>query len=387
MLSIHNLAITYYQIKKLCQVILDTGPGGGENMKKRSKEIKIIGAGISGLTAGINLAKNGYDVKIYEKTLDCGLRFQGDLEGIENWSEKLDVLEELKMTNIRINFRLIPFPKIIFWIENKEIKNKYQKPLFYLLQRGNFKNSFDQGLKSQALALGIRIFFNQTIKESEADIVATGPFKGKLKGFAKGIKFKTDFKNIAVGLINKETSKRAYAYLLVENGRGCICFCLERKPDFSSKLEKTIDFFKEKYNIRLRDVKPVGGYTVAHLKRRYKIGKTLYVGEAAGLQDYLFGFGMRYAIQSGFLADDSIINNYDYERAARNKFEKRMKVGLVNRLIWGSFEKSNYKIPALIFRIFQNKTSFFYKTYNGAIFRRSFYPLVAFILRKKFKNL
>ena len=31
------------------------------------KEIKILGAGISGLTAAINLAKAGYDAKVFEK--------------------------------------------------------------------------------------------------------------------------------------------------------------------------------------------------------------------------------------------------------------------------------------------------------------------------------
>jgi len=32
-----------------------------------NKEIKIAGAGLSGLTAGINLLESGYKVTIYEK--------------------------------------------------------------------------------------------------------------------------------------------------------------------------------------------------------------------------------------------------------------------------------------------------------------------------------
>lgn len=353
----------------------------------QKKEIKILGAGIAGLTAAINLAKNGYKVKVFEKNADCGMRFWGDLQGIENWSEKIDALDELKLMNIKINFQLTPFRNVIFWAGNREIKNKYQKPLFYLLQRGNFKNSFDQGLKKQALDLGVKIFFNKKIKESKADIVATGPFGQGLKWFVKGIGFQTNYKNTAVGLISKQTSIKSYAYLLVDNGLGCIGSCSQSKPNFNERLEEAINFFKKEYKITLKNIKPFGGYSIFPFKRSYKINNRLYVGEVAGLQDYLFGFGMRYALQSGFLAADSIINNYDYEKAARKKFEKRMKLGLVNRLIWGSFENSNYKIPALLFQLFQNRTNFFYKTYNSFIFRQALYPLACFILRKRLQTL
>lgn len=52
------------------------------------KSIKILGAGISGLTAAINLAKAGYKVDVFEKNKDVGVRFGGDLQGLENWSER-----------------------------------------------------------------------------------------------------------------------------------------------------------------------------------------------------------------------------------------------------------------------------------------------------------
>ncbi len=60
------------------------------------KKIKILGAGLSGLTAAINLAKSGYTVDIYEKNKDVGMRFNGDIQGLENWSDKKDIIKELK---------------------------------------------------------------------------------------------------------------------------------------------------------------------------------------------------------------------------------------------------------------------------------------------------
>jgi phytoene dehydrogenase-like protein len=52
------------------------------------ENIKIMGAGISGLSAAINLATAGYNVDVFEKRSDCGLRFDRDINGLENWSTK-----------------------------------------------------------------------------------------------------------------------------------------------------------------------------------------------------------------------------------------------------------------------------------------------------------
>ena len=59
-------------------------------------DIRILGAGISGLTAAINLAKAGYTVEVYERNSDCGRRFLGDMQGLDNYSSKKDVLAMLK---------------------------------------------------------------------------------------------------------------------------------------------------------------------------------------------------------------------------------------------------------------------------------------------------
>jgi phytoene dehydrogenase-like protein len=44
------------------------------------KKIKILGAGLSGLSAAINLAKAGYSVDIFDSNSDSGARFHGDLQ-------------------------------------------------------------------------------------------------------------------------------------------------------------------------------------------------------------------------------------------------------------------------------------------------------------------
>ncbi len=54
----------------------------------KNRTIKIAGAGISGLTAAIVLARAGYRVKVYERMNEVGKRFNGDFQGLMNWGFK-----------------------------------------------------------------------------------------------------------------------------------------------------------------------------------------------------------------------------------------------------------------------------------------------------------
>jgi flavin-dependent dehydrogenase len=158
----------------------------------------ILGSGISGLTAAINLAKKGIATDVYEKNKEVGMRFQGDLQGLENWSEKKDILEELKKINIEINFDCAPFSKVTLTNCSKTREIETKRPLFYLVKRGPFPGTIDHGLREQALKLGVNMHFGKTISHNKANIVATGPNPNKLCGVVKGIIFKTNFKDTAI---------------------------------------------------------------------------------------------------------------------------------------------------------------------------------------------
>lgn len=67
-------------------------------------DIKIQGAGPAGLAAAIKLAKEGMSVTVFEKNDECGMRFRGDFQGLENWSSEIDILDDLKSMDIAINF-------------------------------------------------------------------------------------------------------------------------------------------------------------------------------------------------------------------------------------------------------------------------------------------
>lgn len=62
-----------------------------------------------------------------------------------------------------------------------------------------------------------------------------------------------------------------------------------------------------------------------------RIDGRYHVGEAAGFQDCLAGFGTMYAFRSGYHAAQSIIHNDDYDRRWQTDMLDPMEVSRTNR--------------------------------------------------------
>lgn len=352
------------------------------------KKIKILGAGLSGLTAAINLSKAGYDIEVFEKNPDCGMRFHGDMQGLENWTAEEDVLDELSNSHINTNFDATPFRKVTFTNCEATQDFSFNKPLFYLVKRGNIRGSLDQGLKQQALAAGVKINFKQTIKEKEADIVATGPRFKHITIADKGITFQTDLPDMAVGVVNEQAAFKGYAYLLITKGYGCLCSCVF---DDIVKLNDCFKFakkyFVEKYQLRIENPQTVGGVGYFSIHNIYQENKTLFVGEAAGLQDFLAGFGMRTAIASGYLAAKSIIENLNYAELANNRFKKYLKAGIVNRFTWEHAGVNNHLAALERLNKMNHSTDFLRSIYNFNLVEHFEYPIALEYIKKQYPEI
>lgn len=305
--------------------------------------IRILGAGPAGLSAAITLAKAGYDVEVYERREDTGMRFKGDLQGLENWSDTTDVIERLGDIGIRPAFEHRPYPRLSVSDGQEVLSFTCQKPAFYLVRRGNEPDSLDHALKKQAHDVGAEIRFNESIPVEKADIVATGPDRRGVHGVAKGYTFSTSMDDLAYGLINSSTSRNGYAYLLVMNGRGCLCTMLTRRFDEAGAcLTRAEQTFSELVDLEVRDQKPCGGVGRFALPPHFQDHGRRYAGEAAGLQDPFWGFGILYAVRSGHLAAESIIKGFDYGHAAEEAFGDMLKAGVVNRYLWDRYGMENY---------------------------------------------
>ena len=349
------------------------------------ENIKIMGAGVSGLSAAINLAKAGYTVNVFEKRSDCGKRFLGDLEGFENWSSTVDILDEIRSMNIKINFGYHPFETIHISNGNEVVKNTFDKPMFYIVKRGPVENSLDIGLKNQALDAGVNIHFNSNPKKEDMDIISIGPAEYKPFAVAKGIRFETESDDIAVALINSKASKNAYSYLLITKGYGCICTVNLYIPGLNANVyfKKTYDFIIKLFNPDIKNPQKIGGFGSFRFKSKLTEKGKIYTGEAAGLQDLLWGFGMRYAINSGYFAALSITENKNYKKLVKRQLSGRLKRSVVNRYLvekWGDYFYNYFFKQAK-----QNKNwdDLLYIGYNPSSYSRVMYPFAKRSLARK----
>jgi flavin-dependent dehydrogenase len=86
-----------------------------------------------------------------------------------------------------------------------------------------------------------------------------------------------------------------------------------------------------------------GGVGNFHIPSRASSGVHPITGEEAGFQDFLFGFGMRYALLSGVLAARSLLQGQDYEAHWRRELEPPMWSSMVNRALFSLLGNKGYR--------------------------------------------
>ncbi|GMQ93821.1 MAG: NAD(P)/FAD-dependent oxidoreductase [Acidimicrobiia bacterium] len=304
----------------------------------------VIGAGPAGLVAATTLARAGRQVRVYERSSMVGHRFAGDFQGLENWSTSTDVLERLAHLEVEPTFEYKPFHEITFYDSAlRPAVARSVKPFFYLVRRGPEDGSLDRALLAQARDAGVDVLLGQPASHARrGDIVAIGPRFAD--GIATGYVFSTDLEDQAHCVISEDLAPAGYAYLLVWNGRATLATCLFQKQDnWKEARGKTVETFSRLVpGIDLSAARPFSGYGSVFASTGFTDeGGRIFVGEAAGLQDPEWGFGMWYAMESGALAALSLLEGFDYDEAAGNRFDSRREAALFNRLL---FER----LPAMI---------------------------------------
>lgn len=343
--------------------------------KISNRLIKIAGAGISGMSAAINLHDHGYQVEIYEKNSEIAKRFKGDFQGIENWTSKTDALELIRAQGLEINFQTSASSSFNVCGPKRKLKSfSSGRPFYYLIQRGMEPGNLDYGLYEQIKKRQIPVFFDTKNLPSDIKIFATGP--ANPSAVIVGSNFSTTHRDTHLMLCDNNLAPSGYAYLLIVNGKGTIATAFKHDGrNANSFLEKTIFAVQSLYDIDMTDIKNFGTYGNYSPENTFKKNNALYVGEAAGLQDYLFGFGLRYAVLSGHLAAISIIENKDYSRLARRAFDKTIKASLVNRFLYEKLDNLQYEFIIERMTKVRDLNSFLRKRYNFGIKRKLLYPI------------
>ena len=220
------------------------------------------------------------------------------------------------------------------------------------------------------------------------DIISVGPAENKPFAIAKGIRFETESDDIAVALLNKEASNRGYSYLLINNGYGCMCSINLHMADSTVNryFKKTYEIMTKLFNIDMKNEKSIGGVGCFLFKPRLIENGRIYTGEAAGLQDFLWGFGMRYAINSGFFAAKSIIDNKNYKKLIKQSLSDRLKTSVANRFLV-DWDADRYYNDLLEWAKKNDSwRELLYYGYNPSLFTRTIYPFAKLVLSLKFRE-
>tara|TARA_B100001142_G_scaffold174760_2_gene174407 strand:+ start:3625 stop:4851 length:1227 start_codon:yes stop_codon:yes gene_type:complete len=352
--------------------------------------INILGAGLSGLSAAIVLANAGKEVHVFEVRKDSGARFDGDFQGIENWTSSPDFFDEMKSWGIDPHsFKSNEFNTVDLAHPDDVITQpKTENIAFRVVERGTDDHCIDQGLKKLALEAGATIHYGSKKPPEECHIIAAGPKESSAVAF--GEIFHTDHPNHVTLQLNDKLAPGAYSYLIIIDGIGLICTCLWRQQKRSSRyLNETIAWYEEHYELNRKPIKRVGGKGDFSLPNKYFHKGRYYVGEAGGLQDFMWGFGMRYAITSGALAAHSILGKCDYEVEIRKRLIPLVKSSAINRFLLNRVGNRGFKLAARYWMWDQKRKGdgllFMRRLYAPSIFRNILWPITKLSMLKQKK--
>ncbi|VAW97082.1 hypothetical protein MNBD_GAMMA21-843 [hydrothermal vent metagenome] len=348
-----------------------------ENRDNSSSDtpIQVVGAGPAGLATAITLARADRKVIVHEAQNEVGHRFKGDFQGLENWSSREDVLTSLECQGFEINFTAQPFSHgRAFDAWDIPYNINCDKPFFYLIERGPGDNTLDTGLLKQALALGVEVRFNDRVDQVDGTgILAAGPKVPD--AIAVGYHFETDMPDGCWVICNDDLAPKGYAYLLVMAGRGTVKTCMF--TGFKQEkiyLERTIDAFQRLVGLKMKNPQAHGGAGNFRIPKSGYSGYHPVVGEQAGFQDTLWGFGIRLAIGSGVLAAKSLLGNHNYDDLWHSDLRPQMQTAVINRALYDLLGNRGYRWFLRRMTGKKNVRQALYRAYQPSFFKRWLLP-------------
>ena len=338
------------------------------------RPITILGAGIGGLTAGITLARRGFDVQVVERADRVGSRYRGDLQGLENWTSPQDVLELLGELGLPLDFDYDAFHECTHYDSRlRAYPLRASRAGFYLVRRGPAPGTLDWSLKAAAEAAGVKIRFGVKSFGAAADIIATGPRSPHL--VAVGVNFRTDLEKTALGILDRALAPRGYAYLLSARGHGTIAvISVAGQPALREHLKKAVARFRQIVSFDVVEPMPFAGIG----SRFVGVGSGVpCVGEAGGFQDAMWGFGIRMALQTGYLAAKAVSEGRDYWRLVSEAVAPVCRSTVVNRLFYDLAGNRAYRLLLLGLARSPDPVAFTNRIYRESVAKRLLFPLAS----------
>lgn len=311
------------------------------------REQVVVGAGLSGLVAAINLAREGYGVTVRERRGSVGS--VTDIKGLEgkviNIGDGTPInLERLKAyTGIDISSAAVPLKKCRNHAYGRTVDLEFVESVpAYLVERGPRPTSLDVFLYDLAVAEGVEFSFNDTVLDfgelPPDSIIATGLFGESFRNL--DVPHLPVYGYIAMAEIDDPDPRviiyfdaytRDYAfYSQVNSACGAILFSRGKPLDVSVKerferqLAENDGVEFEQWDAVNIGALPVRGSDNPRLFTR----NFILAGTLSGSIDPLLLFGVHGALVSGKVAATAVSDHYG-ALAEFNRINKSFRSGFL----------------------------------------------------------
>ncbi len=340
-------------------------------------DIAIIGGGLSGLSLSILLAKEGFEVTLFEKKDYPRHKVCGEYISLESW----DFLERI---GIPLNTLNLPIISEVYLSSHQGTSLKSALPL------GGFgisRFTLEELLFQKAQQVGVKVLTKTSIVSYSDNAVETQlgvkhfanlviASYGKKTNFNIQVKPSTGQKYFALKWhMNADIPKDRIHLHFFEKGyigssqieEGKTNACLIAAQELLENSENNIEQFLHRYVFKNKEAKElfenatllferplsIGNITFSH---RYPSGSNLLLcGDAAGMVAPLNGNGMSMAFYSAFLLAEQIKkyrNTPESKTLISNEYEKIWKKKFRNRLLVGNLLQhaslNNFAIPTIL---------------------------------------
>lgn len=310
--------------------------------------VRIIGAGISSLSAAIVLAKAGEKVTIFEKNDFVGRSEGENFKAIRNYNLPFDQMNHFKELGFDLNFAK-PINKIVKFAPSgrKMEVHGNGKPLFYSIRKGDNRDSFDYQLYEQALDNGVKVEFNSHKLITAGNIVGVNTIYKNI--WASGMVFKgvnVDPETILFFMDNRY-APQGYIYIL-PYGKHEVCIAAT-SFDLNAPLPILLKRFIAENNVVSKMIdggystNTFGGSAYFNLPNSAELNGVKFIGPAAGFIDPARGFGVKYAIESGYFAGKAIVEKKSYDTLWKEAFENELTNEFKRRLLLEKLTNNDYE--------------------------------------------
>ncbi len=284
-----------------------------------TRTVRIAGGGLSGLATAVLLAREGIGAEVWDRHLGGGGRFAGGWQVLENGTSELDALEELRGLGLAPDVPVIPVTRSLF-LDGRGGRHEISstQPFAYFVRRGRGDGTLDAWLRREASRAGVVVRDGEAAPP-EVEVVATGPRQAD--GIARELVFASDLPDTVAVLFDPEVTPTGYAYLFCLGGHGTFGVAqVRRTARLGEARSEAWRRFREVFGeFAVRDAREHGQFMNFSVPEHLRGGDgRWYVGEAAGVQDFLYGLGNRLALRTAGLAAAGIAGRWDEVRFRRS---------------------------------------------------------------------